>query len=144
MAKRISFEACGAGGHSDRDAGVVVGMRNGPLGFILPKNDPFMAWAQRRRLQGRQAPGRRQAVPELVAVQADPVQLLHVVRPHRSHAPSRLLPHLGLPNAHLQGFERFISDRALVERFRQQLPLYVGEVIGVPSPGWPGLRPGRW
>jgi hypothetical protein len=35
------------------------------------------------------------------------------------------------------------NDRALVERFRQQLTLYVGEVTGAPSPGWLGLHPGR-
>jgi hypothetical protein len=43
----------------------------------------------------------------------------------------------------LHGFEGFMADRALVERFREQLTLYVGEVTGAPSPGWPGLPPGR-
>jgi hypothetical protein len=46
-------------------------------------------------------------------------------------------------NAHLDGFEHFTADRALVKRFRQQLTLYVGEVSGAPSPGRLGLHPGR-
>ncbi|MGC9539282.1 hypothetical protein [Streptomyces sp. UG1] len=46
-------------------------------------------------------------------------------------------------NAHLDGFEDFMANRGLVERFRQQLTLYVGEVTGAPSPGWLGLHPGR-
>ena len=34
------------------------------------------------------------------------------------------------------------EDRALAERFRQQLPLYAGELTGS-SPGWLGLHLGR-
>lgn len=36
-----------------------------------------------------------------------------------------------------------MNDRRLVESFRQQLTLHVGEVQGAPSPGWLGLHPGR-
>ncbi|WP_435860791.1 hypothetical protein [Streptomyces nigrescens] len=45
-------------------------------------------------------------------------------------------------NAHLEGFAAFMADRAEVERWRQTLTLYVGEVHGAPSPTWLGLHPG--
>ncbi|WP_319072058.1 hypothetical protein [Streptomyces europaeiscabiei] len=43
----------------------------------------------------------------------------------------------------MDGFDAFMADRALVERFRQQLTLYVNEVTGAPSPGRLGLHRGR-
>ncbi|MEH1125272.1 hypothetical protein [Micromonospora sp. CPCC 206061] len=60
------------------------------------------------------------------------------VAPHQGYRPI-----WDYPNANLDGFDRFMSDRGMVERFRQQLTLYVGEVKGAPSPGWLGLHPGR-
>ncbi|MEU3986317.1 ABC transporter substrate-binding protein [Streptomyces sp. NPDC026672] len=47
-----------------------------------------------------------------------------------------------LPDAHVDGFPRFMEDRADVERLKQTFALYFGEVKGDPSPGWLGLRPG--
>jgi ABC-type Fe3+ transport system substrate-binding protein len=46
------------------------------------------------------------------------------------------------PNAHVDEFVQFMSDRAEVERWRQTFALYFGEVQGAPSPGWLGLHPG--
>ncbi|WP_457029673.1 ABC transporter substrate-binding protein [Kitasatospora sp. P5_F3] len=46
-------------------------------------------------------------------------------------------------NAHLQEFAAFMEDRAEVERWRQTLVLYLGEVTGEPTPGWLGLHPTR-
>lgn len=46
-------------------------------------------------------------------------------------------------DAHLDGFPRFMADRAEVERWRQTFSLYFGEVQGAPSPGVLGLHPGR-
>jgi ABC-type Fe3+ transport system substrate-binding protein len=46
-------------------------------------------------------------------------------------------------NANLDGFPHFMADRAEVERWKQTFSLYFGEVQGAPSPGWPGLHPGR-
>lgn len=45
-------------------------------------------------------------------------------------------------NANLEGFPRFMADRAEVERWKQTFSLYLGEVQGAPSPGWLGLHPG--
>jgi hypothetical protein len=50
---------------------------------------------------------------------------------------------LGLPNANLDGFPRFMADRAEAERWRQTFTLYFGEVQGAPTPGWLGLHPGQ-
>ena len=47
------------------------------------------------------------------------------------------------PNAHLDGFPRFMADRAEVERWKQTFALYFGEVQGPPTPGALGLHPGR-
>lgn len=46
------------------------------------------------------------------------------------------------PNAHVDGFPRFMFDRAAVERWKQTFALYFGEVEGDPTPGRLGLRPG--
>ena len=40
------------------------------------------------------------------------------------------------------GFPRFMSDRAEVERWQHTFALYFGEVQGPPTPGWLGLHPG--
>lgn len=45
-------------------------------------------------------------------------------------------------NANLEGFPKFMEDRAAVERWKQTFALYFGEVKGEPTPGWLGLRPG--
>ncbi|MGP4043644.1 ABC transporter substrate-binding protein [Streptomyces sp. 2A115] len=46
------------------------------------------------------------------------------------------------PNAHVDGFPRFMADRAEIERWKQTFALYFGEVKGDPTPGSLGLRPG--
>jgi ABC-type Fe3+ transport system substrate-binding protein len=52
-----------------------------------------------------------------------------------------LAPIWTYPNAHVDGFARFMANRAEAERWRQTLALYFGEVKGEPSAGWLGLRP---
>lgn len=56
--------------------------------------------------------------------------------------PTGLKPIWQSPNAHLDGFPRFMADRAAVERWKQTFALYFGEVKGDPSPGSLGLHPG--
>jgi ABC-type Fe3+ transport system substrate-binding protein len=46
-------------------------------------------------------------------------------------------------NAHSAEFVAFMADRAEVERWRQTMVLYLGEVRGEPTPGWLGLAPTR-
>jgi ABC-type Fe3+ transport system substrate-binding protein len=112
--------------------------------FVVPRHDPFMAWAQRTAIFKH---ARHPAAAKLYLnwwlspkTQAD--FYMWSVR-------TDVTPHAGYrhiweyPNANLTGFEQFMADRAAVERFRQQLTLYVGETEGPPSPGWLGLHPGR-
>lgn len=46
-----------------------------------------------------------------------------------------------LPDGHAADFVEFMADRAAVERWRQTMVLYFGEVAGPPTPGWLGLSP---
>ncbi|MER6711308.1 hypothetical protein [Streptomyces sp. NPDC000877] len=112
--------------------------------FVLPEHDPFMAWAQRaaifkdahhpaaaKRYLNWWLSKRTQSDFFMWSVRTD-------VAPHPGYRPI-----WDYPDAHLDGFDRFMADRALAERFRQQLTLCVGEVSGAPSPGRLGLHPGR-
>ncbi|MEU6181762.1 ABC transporter substrate-binding protein [Streptomyces coeruleorubidus] len=112
--------------------------------FVLPRHDPFMAWAQRAAiLKNARHPAaaklylnwwlskQTQSDFYMWSVRTD-------VRPHAGYRPSGSTT---TPTS--AACERFMADRALVERFKQQLTLYVGEVTGAPSPGWLGLHPGR-
>ncbi|MCW6007259.1 ABC transporter substrate-binding protein [Micromonospora sp. CPCC 205371] len=57
--------------------------------------------------------------------------------------PTGLKPIWEYPNANVDGFPRFMEDRARVEQLKQTFALYFGEVKGEPTPGWLGLHPGR-
>jgi ABC-type Fe3+ transport system substrate-binding protein len=46
-----------------------------------------------------------------------------------------------LVDGHAADFVDFMADRAAVERWRQTMVLYFGEVSGPPTPGWLGLAP---
>ncbi|KAF1333217.1 Abc superfamily, partial [Globisporangium splendens] len=48
-----------------------------------------------------------------------------------------------IDNAHVSEFAVFMKDRERVEIWKQTFALYFGEVQGAPTPGWPGLYPGR-
>jgi len=57
-------------------------------------------------------------------------------------APTGLKPIWEYPNANLDGFPRFMENRAHVEQLKQTFALYFGEVKGEPTPGVLGLHPG--
>ncbi|MET9090029.1 ABC transporter substrate-binding protein [Streptomyces sp. NPDC004237] len=57
-------------------------------------------------------------------------------------APTGLKPVWEYPDANVDGFPRFMEDRAKVEQLKQTFALYFGEVKGDPTPGWLGLHPG--
>ncbi|MFF7048151.1 ABC transporter substrate-binding protein [Streptomyces griseorubiginosus] len=112
--------------------------------FVVPKQDPFMAWAQRAAIFRH---AKHPATAKLylnwwLSKQTQSDFYMWSVRtdvqPHEGYRPI-----WEYHNAHLDGFEHFMADRGLVEHFRQQLTLYVGEVTGAPSPGWLGLHPGH-
>lgn len=112
--------------------------------FVLPRSDPFMAWAQRAAIfkDAKHPAAAKLYLNWWLDKQTQSDFYMWSVRtdvaPHAGYRPI-----WDYPNANVNGFEAFMADRALVERFRQQLALYVGEVTGAPSPGWLGLHPGR-
>ena len=112
--------------------------------FVVPARDPFMAWAQRAAIL---AGAKHPAAAELylnwwVSQQTQADFYMWSVRTDVA-PPKGFRPIWEYRNANFAGFERFMGDRRLVESFRQQLTLYVGEVHGAPSPGWLGPHPGR-
>ncbi|NGY65885.1 ABC transporter substrate-binding protein [Lentzea sp. NEAU-D13] len=132
-------KAIGIGG-----AGSLVAPATSPVRFVAADGHPFMAWGQRAAIL-KQAKNptaaklylnwqlsleRQQAAFNGWSVRTD-------VTP-----PTGLKPVWKYPNAHVDGFPRFMADRAEVERWKQTFALYFGEVKGDPTPGWPGLRPG--
>lgn len=125
--------------------GTLTAPATAPTRWVVPQNAPFMAWGQRAGLPtGSRNPAagklylnwilsrqRQQAAFNGWSVRTD-------VTP-----PAGLRPIWEYPNANLDGFEDFMADRALVERWRQTCHVFFGTVRGEPSPGVTGLHPGR-
>ncbi|MET7736511.1 ABC transporter substrate-binding protein [Streptomyces sp. NPDC005402] len=120
-------------------------LASGSVKWVLPdKATPFMSWGQRAAilkqaknptaaklyLNWRLSAGEQQAATNGWSVRTD-------VTP-----PTGLKPVWQYPNGNLDGFPRFMADRAAIERWKQTFALYFGEVKGDPSPGWLGLHPG--
>src|SRR6185437_12467550 len=57
--------------------------------------------------------------------------------------PAGLRPLATYHQTDVAGFQAFMSDRDAVERFRSQVQLYVGQVVG-PDPVPGGRRPQSW
>ncbi|MFC3572019.1 ABC transporter substrate-binding protein [Streptomyces yaanensis] len=115
-----------------------------PVKWVLPDGHPFMAWGQRAAILKQAANptaaklylnwqlslSQQQASFNGWSVRTD-------VTP-----PAGLKPIWEYPDAHVDGFPRFMADRAAVERWKQTFALYFGEVKGDPTPGRLGLHPG--
>jgi ABC-type Fe3+ transport system substrate-binding protein len=126
-------------------AGTLTAPPTAPVRWAAPDGHPFMAWGQRAAilagarhpaaarlyLNWAVSPGVQQGAFNGWSVRTD-------VTP-----PAGLRPIWEYPNAHLDGFARFMADRAEAERWRQTFALYFGEVTGDPTPGRLGLHPGR-
>ncbi|WP_410641589.1 ABC transporter substrate-binding protein [Amycolatopsis sp. lyj-346] len=114
----------------------------GPIRMGMPDGHPFMAWGQRIAIL-------RQAANPTAAKLYLNWQLSTERQTSTSWSvrtdvapPAGLKPIWEYPNANVDGFPRFMEDRAEVERLKQTFALYFGEVKGDPTPGWPGLHPG--
>ncbi|MDT3399559.1 ABC transporter substrate-binding protein [Streptomyces sp. B1866] len=132
-------KAIGVGG-----AGSLTSPASSPVKWVVADGHPFMAWGQRAAilkqagnpaaaklyLNWQLSTDRQQASFNGWSVRTD-------VTP-----PAGLKPVWEYPDAHLDGFPRFMADRAAVERWKQTFALYFGEVKGDPTPGWLGLHPG--
>jgi ABC-type Fe3+ transport system substrate-binding protein len=130
----------GIGGAGSLTAPLAPGVR-----WVVPDGHPFMAWGQRAAILARAkhpaaaklylnwsiSPGVQQHSFDGWSVRTD-------VTPAGG-----LKPIWEYPNAHLDGFARFMADRTEVERWKQTFALYFGEVQGAPTPGWLGLHPGQ-
>jgi ABC-type Fe3+ transport system substrate-binding protein len=111
-----------------------------------PDGHPFMAWGQRAAiLAGASHPAAAKLYLNWQISAAGQHQTAFTgwsVRTDITPA-AGLKPIWEFPNAHLDGFPRFLSDRAEAERWGQTFTLYFGEVQGAPTPGWLGLHPGQ-
>src|SRR4051812_8402068 len=115
---------------------------SGPVRMGMPDGHPFMAWGQRIAIL-------RQAANPTAAKLYLNWQLSTERQTSNSWSvrtdiapPAGLKPIWEYPNANVDGFPRFMEDRAKVEQLKQTFALYFGEVKGDPTPGWPGLHPG--
>jgi ABC-type Fe3+ transport system substrate-binding protein len=116
-----------------------------PTRWAIADGHPFMAWGQRAAI-----------FKDAAHPAAAKLYLNWAVSPERQRAafngwsvrtditpPGGLKPIWQYPNAGVNGFPRFMSDRADVERWRQTFALYFGDFQGEPTPGRLGLHPGR-
>ncbi|ELP63036.1 ABC transporter substrate-binding protein [Streptomyces turgidiscabies] len=115
-----------------------------PVTFAVGAGHPFMAWGQRMAVL-------KQAKNDTAAKLFLNWQLSTEMQNNSFNGwsvrtditpPAGLKPIWEYPNAHVDGFPRFMSDRAAVERWKQTFALYFGEVKGDPTPGTLGLHPG--
>ncbi|MFI5820586.1 ABC transporter substrate-binding protein [Streptomyces rishiriensis] len=115
-----------------------------PVTFGVTDGHPFMAWGQRTAVleQARNSTAAKlflnwQLSKERQSGSFNGWSVRTDVTP-----PAGLKPIWAYPDAHVDGFPRFMADRAEVERWKQTFALYFGEVKGDPTPGWLGLQPG--
>jgi ABC-type Fe3+ transport system substrate-binding protein len=137
-------DAVRAGQYAIGVGGSGAPLSTAPVKWVLPDSAPFMAWGQRAAilkaarnttaaklyLNWQLSTGTQGASFSGWSVRTD-------ITP-----PAGLKPVWEYPNAHLDGFPRFMADRAEVERLKQTFALYFGEVKGDPTPGSLGLHPG--
>ncbi|WP_019074706.1 ABC transporter substrate-binding protein [Streptomyces hokutonensis] len=113
--------------------------------WVVPAGDhPFMAWGQRAAILKKAAhPAAAKLYLNWVLSQERQMASFNGWSVRTDVTPNAgLKPVWEFPNAHVDGFPRFMEDRAAAERLRQTFSLYFGEVKGDPSPGWLGLHPG--
>ncbi|MFF3332490.1 ABC transporter substrate-binding protein [Streptomyces sp. NPDC002888] len=139
-AVRTGQKAIGVGG-----SGSLVAPPSSPVRFAVPDGrHPFMAWGQRAAIlkQAKNPTAAKLYLNwQLSTAQQQAAFNGWSVRTDVTPA-GGLKPIWEYPNAHLDGFPRFMADRAAIERWKQTFALYFGEVEGDPTPGWLGLHPG--
>ncbi len=115
-----------------------------PVTFAIGAGHPFMAWGQRVAIlkQAKNSTAAKlflnwQLSKEMQNGSFNGWSVRTDITP-----PAGLKPMWEYPNAHVDGFPRFMEDRAAVERWKQTFALYFGEVKGDPTPGVLGLHPG--
>jgi len=119
--------------------------------MIFPANDPFNSWVQHGAIF-KNAPHKAAAKLFLSWLTSRTAQQ-QLIAPWTWSVRKDVAPPAGLRplatyhQTDVAGFQAFMSDRDAVERFRSQLQLYVGQVVG-PDPADPtntlGLTPGKF
>ena len=117
-----------------------------PIVFALPKNDPFVTWPQTAAIfKNAKHPATAKLYLNWITEKETQEKYWMMWSVRRDATPPKgfkgvfQYPSQTDPTE----FGRFMADRAAVERFRQKLQLYVGEVMGDPSPGTLGLYPDK-
>lgn len=131
--------AIGVGG-----SGSLAASASEPVRWAVADGHPFVAWGQRLAVlrQARNPTAAKLYLNwVLSAERQQAARFGWSVRTDVTPA-GGLKPIWKYPNAHLDGFPRFMADRAEVERWKQTFALYFGEVKGDPTTGWLGLHPG--
>jgi ABC-type Fe3+ transport system substrate-binding protein len=111
--------------------------------FVLPNQDPFVAWPQHAAIfkDAKHKEAAKLYLSWLLDTETQStVWYMWSVRTDVPPPPG-YKPIWDYPNGDPLAFGKFMSDRAAVERFRSQIGLYLGEPKGDPSPGFPGLHP---
>jgi ABC-type Fe3+ transport system substrate-binding protein len=143
---RGSFSPGAAVGAKEKIIGVGTGgslLSTSPTRMVIADGHPFMAWGQRIAIF-RQAANPTAAKLYLNWQLSTERQTSNGWSVRTDIAPpAGLKPIWEYPNANVDGFPRFMEDRARVEQLKQTFALYFGEVQGEPTPGWLGLHPGR-
>ncbi|MBE4733893.1 MULTISPECIES: ABC transporter substrate-binding protein [Streptomyces] len=138
VAVNAKQKAIGVGG-----SGSLTAPATAPTRFAVADGHPFMAWGQRAAIL-KKAAHPTAAKLYLNWALSDERQQGSSWSVRTDITPTGgLKPIWTYPNAHLDGFPRFMEDRAQVERWKQTFALYFGEVKGDPTPGFLGLHPGR-
>ncbi|WP_416969439.1 ABC transporter substrate-binding protein [Streptomyces sp. 4F14] len=133
-------KAIGLGGWVTPDAGKDPKAKT--VGMLPRTEDPFVAWGQREAILKK---ARHPAAAKLFLNW----QLSKEAQEGGWSVRTDVAPPSGLKqvweykNANVDGFPKFMGDRAAAERLRQQMTVYIGEVKGNPTPGYLGTHPGK-
>lgn len=113
--------------------------------FMLPAHDPFVSWAQRAAIfKQAKHPETAKLYLNWLLDKNTQSNVWYMWSVRTDVTPPKGYKHIWeYKNTHPEAFEKFMSNRAEVERFRAQMTLYIGEVTGEPSPGRPGLHPSK-
>ncbi|MEU6355413.1 extracellular solute-binding protein [Streptomyces sp. NPDC047072] len=125
-------------------AGSAVPNASSPARFVIADGHPFMGWGQRMGIlkQARNTAAAKLFINWQLSTEWQQNSFNGWSVRTDITPPAGLKQLWEYPNAHVDGFPRFMADRAAVERWKQTFALYFGEVKGDPTPGWLGLHPG--
>ncbi|KPI30289.1 hypothetical protein OK074_6726 [Actinobacteria bacterium OK074] len=125
-------------------AGSAIPSSTSPTKSVIADGHPFMGWGQRAAVlkQAKNPTAAKLYLNWQLSAETQQKSFNGWSVRTDIAPPAGLKPIWEYPNAHVDGFPKFMADRAEVERWKQTFALYFGEVKGDPTPGWLGLHPG--